>query len=208
MAHGHHPVFAAWYRWFGGLADRGGFADHRRRLLVEARGVVVEIGAGTGLNFRHYPAGVEVVATEPDPHMLKGARRAARKARATLSLRQAPAEALPLPTGSADTVVSTLVLCSVPDQAAALAEAVRVLKPGGRLLLLEHVRASDPGLAGEQDRRERTQVRFAGGCHPNRDTLAAVVAAGFEAGAVEPVTLPGMRLTRPGIAGVARKPVG
>ena len=207
MTHGH-PIFATWYRWFGGLADRGGFADHRRRLLAEARGVVVEIGAGTGLNFPWYPAGVEVVATEPDPHMLKGARKAAGKATATLSLQRAAAESLPLPGGSVDTVVSTLVLCSVPDQAAALAEVNRVLKPGGRLLLLEHVRARDPALARDQDRRERCQARFAGGCHPNRDTLAAVVAAGFETGAVEPVTLPGMRITRPGIAGVARKPVG
>jgi ubiquinone/menaquinone biosynthesis C-methylase UbiE len=207
MAHGH-PIFAAWYRLFGGLADRGGFADQRRRLLAGAQGVVVEIGAGTGLNFPWYPAGVEVVATEPDLHMLRGARRAARKAEANLSLREAPAESLPFPSGSADTVVSTLVLCSVLDQAAVLAEVGRVLRPGGRLLLLEHVRSSDPALAGEQDRRERTQVRFAGGCHPNRDTLAAVAAAGFETGAVEPVTLPGMRLTRPGIAGAARKPVG
>jgi ubiquinone/menaquinone biosynthesis C-methylase UbiE len=118
---------------------------------------------------------------------------------------QAAAEALPLPSRSADVVVSTLVLCSVPDQAAALAEANRVLKPGGRLLLLEHVRAGDHALARRQDRRERTQVRFAGGCHPNRDTLRAVVAAGFDARAVEDVTLPGMRITRPGIAGVARK---
>jgi ubiquinone/menaquinone biosynthesis C-methylase UbiE len=207
MAHAH-PVFATFYRWFGGLTDRAGFAEHRRRLLAEARGVVVEIGAGTGLNFPHYPAGVEVMATEPDPHMLKGARRAAPRARAKLTLHQAPAESLPLPSGSADTVVSTLVLCSVPDQAAALAEVDRVLKPGGRLLLVEHVRAGDPALARDQDRRERSQTRFAGGCHPNRDTLAAVVAAGFDTGAVEPVTLPGMRITRPGIAGVARKPVG
>jgi ubiquinone/menaquinone biosynthesis C-methylase UbiE len=207
MANGH-PIFAAYYRLFGGLADRGGLADHRRHLLAQAEGVVVEIGAGTGLNFPHYPSGVEVVATEPDPHMLRGARRAARRSRARLSLRQAPAESLPLPGGSADTAVSTLVLCSVPDQAAVLAEVARVLKPGGRLLLLEHVRSDDPALAGEQDRRERTQVRFAGGCHPNRDTLAAVAAAGFETGAVAPVSLPGMRLTRSGIAGAARKPVG
>jgi SAM-dependent methyltransferase len=207
MARGH-PIFAAYYRLLGGIADRGGFADHRRRLLAQARGVVVEIGAGTGLNVPYYPAGVEVVATEPDPHMRRGARRAAARATATLSLREAPAESLPLPTGSADTVVSTLVLCSVPDQAAVLAEVGRVLKPGGRLLLLEHVRSGDPALAREQDRRERTQVRFAGGCHPNRDTLAAVAAAGFDTGEVAPVVLPGMRLTRPGIAGVARKPVG
>jgi ubiquinone/menaquinone biosynthesis C-methylase UbiE len=200
-----HPIFAVLYRWFGALGDRGEAAARRRRLLADAEGVVVEIGAGTGLNFPHYPAGLEVVATEPDPHMLKAARKAARKAKAKVTVQQATAEALPLPSGSVDTVVATLVLCSVPDQAAALAEADRVLKPGGRLLLLEHVRASDPALARKQDRRERTQVRFAGGCHPNRDTLRAVLAAGFQADAVEQVTLPGMRLTRPGISGVARK---
>ena len=200
-----HPIFAVLYRCTGWLGDRAGFAARRRRLLADAEGAVVEIGAGTGLSFRHYPAGIEVVATEPDPHMLKAARKAARKAKVKLTLQQAPAEALPLGDGSVDTVVSILVLCSVPDQAAALAESNRVLKPGGRLLLLEHVRASEPALARKQDRRERTQVRFAGGCHPNRDTLRAVVAAGFDARAVEDVTLPGMRITRPGIAGAARK---
>ncbi|HEV8373114.1 MAG TPA: class I SAM-dependent methyltransferase [Actinomycetota bacterium] len=200
-----HPIFAVFYRWCGALGDRGESAARRRRLLADAAGVVVEIGAGTGLNFPHYPAGLEVAATEPDPHMLKAARKAASRARAKVTVLRAAAEALPLPSRSADVVVSTLVLCSVPDQAAALAEAYRVLKPGGRLLLLEHVRAGDPALARKRDRRERTQVRFAGGCHPNRDTLRAVVAAGFDARAVEDVTLPGMRITRPGIAGVARK---
>jgi SAM-dependent methyltransferase len=202
----NHPIFARFYRCVAWLGDRAGFAARRRRLLADADGVVVEIGAGTGLNFPHYPAGLEVVATEPDPHMLKGARKAARRAKANVTLRQAPAESLPLPDRSVDTVVSTLVLCSVPDQAAALAEANRVLKPGGRLLLLEHVRASDPALATRQDRRERSQVRFAGGCHPNRDTLRAVVAAGFDTDGVEEVALPGMRITRPGISGAARKP--
>ena len=103
-------------------------------------------------------------------------------------------------------MVSILVLCSVPDQAVALAEAKRVLRPGGRLLLLEHVRAADPALARRQDRSERRQVRFAGGCHPNRDTLRAVAAAGFDTGGVRAVTLPGIKITSPGIAGVARKP--
>jgi ubiquinone/menaquinone biosynthesis C-methylase UbiE len=199
-----HPVFAVLYRWLGALGDRTGFGERRRRLLAAAEGTVVEIGAGTGLNFRHYPAGVEVVATEPDPHMLKAARRAARGATARLAVRQAPAESLPLPDASVDTVVSTLVLCSVPDQAAALVEANRVLRPGGRLLLVEHVRAADPAVARRQDRRER--VRFAGGCHPNRDTLRAVAAAGFDTAAIERVTLPGTRITSPGIQGVARKP--
>ena len=201
-----HPIFAAFYRVAGWLGDRAGFAARRRRLLADAEGVVVEIGAGTGLSFRHYPAGVEVLATEPDPHMLKAARRAARRATAKLTLTQAPADALPFGDTSADTVVSILVLCSVPDQAVALAEARRVLRPGGRLLLLEHVRAADPHLARRQDRGERRQVRFAGGCHPNRDTLRAVAAAGFDTTGVRAVTLPGTTITSPGIAGVARKP--
>jgi ubiquinone/menaquinone biosynthesis C-methylase UbiE len=197
-----HPVFACFYRWVGWLGDRAGFAAWRRRLLADAEGVVVEIGAGTGLSFRHYPAGVQVLVTEPDPHMLK----AARKADAKPTLKQAPAEALPLGDASVDTVVSILVLCSVPDQAVALAEANRVLRPGGRLLLLEHVRAADPALARRQDRSERRQVRFAGGCHPNRDTLRAVAAAGFDTSGVRAVTLPGMTITSPGVAGMARKP--
>jgi SAM-dependent methyltransferase len=201
-----HPVFAVLYRWLGALGDRTGFAERRRRLLAAAEGTVVEIGAGTGLNFRHYPAGVEVLATEPDPHMLRAALRAARGATARLTVRQAPAESLPLPDASVDTVVSTLVLCSVPDQAAALAEANRVLRPGGRLVLVEHVRAADPAVARRQDRREGFHVRFAGSCHPNRDTLGAVAAAGFDTAAVQQVTLPGTRITSPGIQGVARKP--
>jgi hypothetical protein len=110
-----HPIFAFFCRWAGWLGDRAGFAARRRRLLADAEGAVVEIGAGTGLSFRPYPAGLQVLATEPDPHMLKAARKAD-------------------------------VLCSVPDQAAALAEAERVLRPGG-MLLLEHVRAADPALA-------------------------------------------------------------
>jgi ubiquinone/menaquinone biosynthesis C-methylase UbiE len=201
-----HPIFAFLYRCFGWLGDRAGMAARRRHLLAGAEGAVVEIGAGTGLSFRHYPAGLQVLATEPDPHMLKAARKAARKADAELALKQAPAEALPLGDASVDTVVSILVLCSVPDQAAVLAEAKRVLRPGGRLLLLEHVRAADPALADRQDRGERRQVRFAGGCHPNRDTLRAVAAAGFDTSDVRPVTLPGTRITSPGIAGTARKP--
>jgi hypothetical protein len=156
-----HPIFAAFYRWAGWLGDRAGFAARRRRLLADAAGVVVEIGAGTGLNFRHYPAGLEVLATEPDPHMLKAARKAARRAKAELTLRQA---------------------------AASGARPRRRLCPGPQ--------------AGS---RRAPAGRFAGGCHPNRDTLRAVAAAGFDTGGVRPVTLPGMKITSPGIAGVARK---
>jgi SAM-dependent methyltransferase len=202
-----HAVFAFFYPILGWLGERfGGFGERRDRLLANAEGRVVEIGAGNGLNFSHYPDGVEVVATEPDPHMLKRAQKAARRATVKISLQRAPADALPMPDASVDTVVSTLVLCTVPDQAAALAEAKRVLRPGGKLLFLEHVRSDDPKIAEIQDRREPMQMRLGAGCHPNRDTLAAIVAAGFEPEAVKHPTFPGMKITRPGLSGVARKP--
>lgn len=205
MAEGH-PFFALAYSWVARLGDRAGLAERRRNLLSDVRGTVVEIGAGTGLNFRHYPPGVEIVATEPDPHMYKRAERAARAATAKVSVTRASAESLPFPDGSVDVVVSTLVLCSVPDQAASLAEVTRILRPGGRLLLLEHVRSQDPALAAKQDRRESLHVRFAGGCHPNRDTLQSVVNAGFETEAVGRTDLVGTGITRTGIEGVARRP--
>jgi ubiquinone/menaquinone biosynthesis C-methylase UbiE len=201
-----HPIFALAYGWFGRLGDRAGFAALRRDLLADAHGTVVEIGAGTGLNFPHYPDGVDVIATEPDPHMFKRAEKAARRASTNVTARRVAAESLPFDDGSIDVVVSTLVLCSVPDQGATLAEIDRVLRLGGGLLLLEHVRSEDPALARRQDDREARHVRFAGGCHPNRDTLQRVADAGFDVGAVDRITLPGFSITRPGIAGIARKP--
>jgi ubiquinone/menaquinone biosynthesis C-methylase UbiE len=203
-----HPIFALFYGWFGPLGDRAGFGELRRSLLAEARGTVVEVGAGTGLNLRHYPPEVELIATEPDPHMFKRAQKAARQTATNVTIRQASASSLPFDDASVDMVVSTLVLCSVLDQATTLAEIDRVLRPGGSLLLLEHVRSQDPVLALRQDQRERSHVRFAGGCHPNRDTLQVVAAAGFDTEAIERVTLPGFRITRPGIRGIAKKPAG
>lgn len=201
-----HPIFALFYGWFGRLDDRAGFGERRRSLLTEAQGIVVEIGAGTGLNFRHYPLDAQVTATEPDPHMFKRAEKAAIRAGRTVTVQRASAESLPFRDASVDVVVSTLVLCSVSDQTATLAEIRRILRPGGKLLLLEHVRSEDPALARRQDRRAPSHVRFAAGCHPNRDTLRAVEIAGFGSTAIERVTLPGFKVTRPGIRGVARKP--
>ena len=201
-----HPIFAVAYGMVGRIGERAGLAERRRLLLAEVSGSVVEIGAGTGLNFRHYPSGVDVIATEPDPHMLRQARKAARATTTAVQVRQAPAESLPFPDEWADVVVSTLVLCSVPDQAATLAEIKRVLRPGGQLLLLEHVRSQDPAVARKQDRRESLHMRFAGGCHPNRDTLRSVTDAGFDVGDVERTTLLGSGVTRPAIRGTARKP--
>ena len=176
-----HPVFAWVFDKRSRLQERNGMAEHRRDLLAHARGTVVEIGAGTGLNLPHYPPAVtEVVATEPEPNMRRRLERAASEAPVPVRILDAPAERLPLPDASVDTVVSTGVLCSVHDPQAALAEARRVLRPTGRLLVHEHVRAPEgTRLERRQDRWERAWGWFAGGCHPNRDSMAAVAAAGF-----------------------------
>ncbi|MGQ0668239.1 MAG: class I SAM-dependent methyltransferase [Actinomycetota bacterium] len=199
-----HRVFAWFYAHLSPGAERRGAAEHRRKLLSRAEGVVVEIGAGTGLNFPHYPAGVtEVLATEPDPHMLKRLRAAAAESRVPVRVVEAGAESLPLPDGSADTVVATLVLCSVTDVQASLGQARRVLKPGGRLLFYEHVRAQAAGFARWQDRFERPWGFFGAGCHPNRDSVAAIGAAGFEIEEIERFDEPGTLLAKPHVLGSA-----
>jgi ubiquinone/menaquinone biosynthesis C-methylase UbiE len=148
----------------------------------------------------------KVVATEPDRYMLRRLRRAAAHARVPILVERAPAEVLPLEDACADSVVCTLVLCSVPDQDEALREIGRVLKPGGRLLFLEHVRSTDRRMATWQDRIERPWRWFAGGCHPTRDTESAIQRAGFTID-VERFDLPGPPILRPHAMGVATKPV-
>jgi ubiquinone/menaquinone biosynthesis C-methylase UbiE len=169
-------LWAAWgarlYDPFLALGELRGMRDHRRALLARAEGAVLELGAGTGLNLPYYPAGVELVLTEPEPAMRAILeRRMARSGRAARVL-AAPAEALPFGDATFDTVVSTMVLCTVQDVEAAIAEARRVLKPGGRLLFVEHVRAQSPRLARWQDRLARPWAAFAQGCHCNLDTKA------------------------------------
>ena len=138
----------------------------RRTLLAEAYGRVVEIGAGTGLNVAYYPDAVhELVLTEPELGMRrKLARRLDRKAR-TARILDAPAERLPLPDASVDTVVSTLVLCTVDDPESALREVARVLRPNGRLLFIEHVRAKSWFLAACQDKLLQSWRVFAAGAY-------------------------------------------
>jgi ubiquinone/menaquinone biosynthesis C-methylase UbiE len=198
-------VFAALYDPLMAGTEKAGLADHRKRLLEQARGRVLEIGGGTGANLAYYGEEVEeVILVEPEEPM---ARRLERKVAASaLHARvvRAPAETLPFEDGSFDVVVSTLVLCTVPDQQRALAEIHRVLKPTGRLLFIEHVRADDPKLARWQDRLVGFNRRFAHGCNCNRDTLTAITGAGFEVANVEHDRLKKVPpIVRPLIIGVA-----
>jgi len=157
------------------LAERGWLARWRDWLVGGARGRVLEIGCGTGRNLPHYPAGSRVVGVDPHWQNLERARRRA----PGIPLVQARAEALPFRDGAFDTVVSSLVLCSVDDLAAALAELRRVLAPGGALRAVEHVRADGGWRARLQDAVQPAWTVVSGGCRPNRDTEAAVQAAGF-----------------------------
>ncbi len=145
----------------------------RRELLATAEGRVLEIGAGTGRNITGYPAELtELMLTEPDPAMLRRLRRRLQRVHRAAATLCTGAETLPFESDSFDTVVGTLVLCTVPDPDAALREVRRVLRLGGRLLFIEHVRADDPELARRQDRWVRTWRAIAAGCHCNRATLA------------------------------------
>jgi ubiquinone/menaquinone biosynthesis C-methylase UbiE len=174
-----HPIFAALYDQISASAERRWMGERRRRLLAGARGAVLEIGGGTGANLAHYRNVDRVTIAEPDPFMRNRIGPKLDEARVPVEVSAAGAEALPYPDGSFDTVVSTLVLCTVPDQEAALDEVRRVLRPGGRLLFIEHVRAAGSA-ARWQDRLEPLWRRLLAGCHPNRDTVTAIEEAGFE----------------------------
>jgi ubiquinone/menaquinone biosynthesis C-methylase UbiE len=206
---------ATWGRLFAAVYDRGfkgteeaGLREMRREMLTGATGRTVDIGAGTGANLGLYPTAVtELVLSEPDPHMAKQLRRKLGESGIGAKLIEAPAESLPFEDSSFDTAVFTLVLCTVPDPTAALAEAARVLKPGGKLLFVEHVRAEDAGLAGWQDRLEKPWRFLADGCHCNRDTVAAIEASPLTVERVEHDKLPkAPPLVRPLVRGSATLP--
>jgi ubiquinone/menaquinone biosynthesis C-methylase UbiE len=189
---------ATWGRGFAAVYDRGlksteeaGLREMRRQTLAKAEGRTIDLGAGTGVNIELFPERVsELVLAEPDPHMLKQLRAKLAASSVVASAIEAPAENLPFEEGSFDTAVFTLVLCTVPNPAAALAEAARVLKPGGKLLFVEHVRAEDPSLARWQDRLEKPWRFLADGCHCNRDTVSLIEAAPFSLEQVERDELP------------------
>jgi ubiquinone/menaquinone biosynthesis C-methylase UbiE len=194
------------------VGERAGMAELRAELLREARGRTLEIGAGTGLNLSHYTEAVtKLVLTEPDPFMARRLRdrlAADPPSPATVEIVEAPAERLPFEARSFDTVVSTLVLCTVDAPDRAIAEIVRVLDdPAGRLLCIEHVRSPDSrGLARWQDRLERSWGWFTGGCHPNRDTVAELQGGGLETGGLVRDGLPkAPLLVRPLVRGSATR---
>ena len=187
------------HRWFAALYDRLNApwerregATLRRELLAGLRGDVIEIGAGSGANFEHYPETAHVFACEPDPHMLS---RAQPRMRPNIELKPAPAEHLPVPDASADAVVSTIVLCTVADLRAALHEVRRVLRPGGEFRFMEHVRPS--GVAGAAvEIVQPVYGWFAAGCHLNRRTEEAIAEASFTMQRIEHLKLRGMPLIR------------
>jgi ubiquinone/menaquinone biosynthesis C-methylase UbiE len=203
--------FARAYPKMAAAAEERGAAEHRRCLLEGLHGRVIEIGAGHGLSFPHYPEEVtEVVALEPEPTLRAQAEAAADDAPVPVDVLAGVADALPVEDAGFDAAVSSLVLCSVPDQQAALDEIHRVLRPGGELHFYEHV------IPNCQPKRTLLQLadhsglwpKIAGGCHPARDTTAAITRAGFE---IETIDRFGFAPGRfdpviPHILGIARRP--
>lgn len=175
-----HPRFARAYLKIAEQSDRRGGAEHRHRLLAGLTGRVLEVGAGQGRNFPHYPDTIsEVVALEPDDTLRAVAEQQAASVPVRVTVVAGEARHLPGRDGEFDAAVTSLVLCSVDDPAGALAELARVLRPGGELRFYEHVRSPRVWAARLQDAITPLWSRAGGGCHPNRDTEAAIRAAGF-----------------------------
>jgi ubiquinone/menaquinone biosynthesis C-methylase UbiE len=206
----HHPYFARFYARLS-VRMEPEIGPHRRRLLAGLRGRVIEIGAGNGLNFAHYPPQVDqVYAVEPEPSLRSLATERAGDVEADVEVVDGLADQLPAMDGSFDAAVMSLVLCSVPDQATALAEVRRVLRPGGELRFFEHVRADTSGLRRVQRALDATiYPTLAGGCHLSRDTATAIRRAGFTVESIESLRVPDIRISLPAtphILGVARRP--
>ena len=201
-------------RWFALTYDRSmarmekaGFRELRERSIGQAKGEVLEIGGGTGSNLTYYgPAVSSLTITEPEEPMLKRLEKKVREQGSAAKVVRAPAEKLPFEDDSFDTVVSTLVLCGVDDQRQALREIHRVLRPGGRLLFIEHVRSDDPKLAKKQDRLNGLN-KFLVGCDCNRATLDTITAEGFDVDSLEQTTLNKVpKFVAPAIVGAAATP--
>jgi ubiquinone/menaquinone biosynthesis C-methylase UbiE len=207
MTEVRHPLFARFFDRLSRLMEREA-GEHRDELLSGLTGRVVEIGAGNGMNFGHYPRDVEeVVALEPEAYLREKAEKAARLAVVPISVRDGVADPLPFEDDEFDAAVASLVLCTVPDPERGLAELRRVLRPGGELRFMEHVRSESPRKARIQGRLDGSGVwpRLGGGCHCSRDTVGAIRAAGFSVERVRSFNLgPGWMHTNPHVIGLAR----
>lgn len=200
-----NPLFARFYaHLLEPLAARDG---NRRRMLAGVHGRVVEIGCGAGVNFALYPLTViEVIAVEPEPYLRERAQRAAQAAPVTVTVVGGQADRLPLEDESADAIVSSLVLCSVPDQAVALREMHRVLRPDGELRFYEHVAAHNRlGFALQHAADATFWPRAFGNCHTTRDTQSAIERAGFEMQQSRRLRFPKVEPPHPHIIGIARR---
>lgn len=203
-------VFAVVYDPLLWMGERAGLGALRQDLLGHARGRTVELGSGTSLNLRYYPGDLdELVLTEPEAAMRARLARRLRRSRRGVPVLDASAERLPFADEAVDTVVSTLVLCTVGAPDVALREIGRVLRPGGRLLFLEHVRSESPRLASWQDRLAGPWRRFAEGCHCNRATDELIRGCGLKLENLVEASWRGMPpIVRPLITGVATKSAG
>ena len=204
-----NPIFVRFYRSCQRTAMNRGEHRYRERVLSGLSGRVVELGAASGTNFPMYPEAVtEVIAVEPEPRFRAQAEETAREAPVPIRVVAGTAEQIPAEDGSVDAVLASLVLCTVPDPAAALREARRVLRPGGELHFYEHVHSSRQPVKGflEVAYRSRIWPLIAGGCNPTRDTLAAIEAAGFQVNSCETIMFSPSLLTPkiPHILGVAK----
>ena len=190
-------------------AARSAQREHRSELLVGLRGRVLELGAGNGANFEHYPATVtEVVAVEPEAYLRRRAERSAARAPVPVSVVDAQAGRLPFGPASFDGAVASLVLCSVPDPEQALRELFDLIRPGGELRFYEHVRAEAPALATLQRAADVVWPHLFGGCHTHRDTVGAIASAGFDIEDCRRFAFPACRLggpTRPHVLGRGRR---
>lgn len=207
---GHHPVFARVCTKVSEVAEGRGGAEHRRKLLAGLSGRVIEVGAGSGANFAHYPSSVsEVLAVEPEGYLRKRAQDAAANSAVTVTVVDGDASQLPVGEATFDAGVAALVLCTVPDPPRALAELFRVIRPGGELRFYEHVISERPHEARFQRLADATLwPRLAGGCHLARDTAAAIERAGFAIETCERFAFSPAPLVPadPHILGAARRP--